>query len=369
MIESPAFDFAALRRFPDVEASNLFASDATDRLILDEAAEVLASASPGEVVVIGDGYGALTLGSGAVGVRVFQDSLIGERALALNAGAGATYRSLQLGAELLSGARVVLLQLPKGLEELEDLAAAIAAWAADDVIVFAGGRLKHMTFAMNEVLALHFGHVEARLARQKSRVLVASRPIRDGEPGIRRKFHDDLGLWVCATGAAFAGSRVDIGTRALLSVLGEVAPGARSAVDLGCGTGILASALAKARPEVAVLASDVSAGAVASARATAEANGLTNVTVTQDDALGDQPDASVDLVLLNPPFHLGSTVHTGAASKLFTAAARVLRPGGELWTVYNSHLAYRGELARTVGPTTEVLRNSKFTVTKSERVI
>ena len=91
------------------------------------------------------------------------------------------------------------------------------------------------------------------------------------------------------------------------------------------------------------------------------------MTVTRDDAFGDQPDASLDLVVLNPPFHLGATVHTGAASKLFAAAARVLKPGGELVTVYNSHLGYRAELTRVVGPTDELSRTSKFTVTRSRK--
>src|SRR5690606_28314665 len=80
------FSFETLRRSPDMEASNLFAVDAADRLILDEAALALADAAPGEIVVIGDNYGALSLGSAAVhsatGIRVHQDSLTGELALA-----------------------------------------------------------------------------------------------------------------------------------------------------------------------------------------------------------------------------------------------------------------------------------------------
>ena len=35
------FEFESLRRFPDVEAPNLFASDAADRLIIDEAGPAL----------------------------------------------------------------------------------------------------------------------------------------------------------------------------------------------------------------------------------------------------------------------------------------------------------------------------------------
>jgi 16S rRNA (guanine1207-N2)-methyltransferase len=73
------------------------------------------------------------------------------------------------------------------------------------------------------------------------------------------------------------------------------------------------------------------------------------------------------VVLLNPPFHLGNSVHTGAATRLFEAAARILRPGGELWTVYNSSLGYRPQLARLVGPTQQVHRTVKFTVVRSIR--
>ena len=361
---------SGLRRWPDVEAPNLHAVDASDRLILDEAAAALAESGPGEVVVIGDAYGALTIGAaaiGATGIRVFQDSIMGERALAANAAGAVDYVSLPLGADLVRGARVVLMQLPRSLAELDELAAWIASAADPAVRVYAGGRIKHMTTAMNEVLARHFGRVDVTYARQKSRVLIASQPLPSEPPMIAREFHTDLGIWVCATGATFAGTRIDIGTRALLAVLPTVAPDATTAADLGCGSGVVAAVLAQARPELAVLASDVSAGAVASARATAEANALTNVTVTRDDALGGQPDASLDLVVLNPPFHLGATVHTGAASKLFAAAARVLKQGGELVTVYNSHLGYRAELTRVVGPTDELSRTSKFTVTRSRK--
>ena len=93
---------------------------------------------------------------------------------------------------------------------------------------------------------------------------------------------------------------------------------------------------------------------------------MTTVTVTRDDCGSNILDASVDVVLLNPPFHSGTTVHTGIAQRMFAAAARMLRPGGELWAVYNSPLSYRSDLTRMVGPTREVSRNPKFTVTVSE---
>jgi 16S rRNA (guanine1207-N2)-methyltransferase len=87
----------------------------------------------------------------------------------------------------------------------------------------------------------------------------------------------------------------------------------------------------------------------------------------RDDAGDSLAAGSVDLVVCNPPFHVGAAVVTTAADRLFAAAARVLRPGGELWTVYNSALRYKPELSRTVGPTRVVAQTPKFTVTVSTR--
>jgi 16S rRNA (guanine1207-N2)-methyltransferase len=174
-----------------------------------------------------------------------------------------------------------------------------------------------------------------------------------------------LELW--AHGAAFAGPALDIGTRFLLPLLAG-ARSAERAVDLGCGTGAIAAYLALTRPALQVTATDQSAAAVSSAQLTAAANGVGNrVSVRRGDALAGFPDASEDLVVLNPPFHIGASVHAGIALKLFADAGRVLRPGGELWTVWNSHLMYKPALNRLVGPTREVARNPKFTVTVSTR--
>ncbi|HEV7871830.1 MAG TPA: methyltransferase, partial [Modestobacter sp.] len=297
--------------------------------------------------------------------------LVGERALARNAertGLTGTYRSVPLGPELADGARVVLVQAPKGLDALREIAEVIAAGAAPDVTVLVGGRVKHMTHAMNDVLRDSFTGVSATLARQKSRVLVARgpRPVQPSFPVCRE--HAELGLTICAHGGAFAGAKVDRGTRALLLALPGAVPDATTALDLGCGTGVLAVALAAARPRLTVLASDQSAAAVASARATAQANELGGrIQVVRDDAAASLPDQSVDLVVCNPPFHQGATVSELLAERLFAGAARVLRPGGELWCVYNSHLPHREALRRIVGPTRQITRDPSFTVTASTR--
>ncbi|WP_456846072.1 class I SAM-dependent methyltransferase [Cellulomonas sp. P5_C6] len=367
---------ANLRRYPDLEAPNLHAVDASDRLILDEAAPALAEADGEDVVVIGDHHGALTLGAiarhGLTGIRTHQDRLLGEQALHANAErlGIAGFASRGLTPELVTGAKLVLLQLPRSLDALDEIAALIADHADPKVSIYAGGRVKHMTPAMNDVLGRHFASVQAHLARQKSRVLVAAEPKAE-RPANRwpeRQVHPDLGITVCAHGGAFAGTGIDIGTRALLQHLDAMPTDSAKAVDLGCGTGVLAVLLAQAIEVLTVTATDESAAAVASARATVAANGLQHrVTVVRADGAGPIDDASVDLVLLNPPFHVGAAVHDGVARTLFAEAARVLKPGGELWAVWNSHLRYRPALERIVGPTRQAGRDPKFTVTVSTR--
>ncbi|WP_156761934.1 class I SAM-dependent methyltransferase [Microbacterium karelineae] len=369
-----AFDRIApgLRRWPDVEAHDLVAADASDRLILAETGPVR-----GDTVVIGDRYGALTLSLLAADpdlrLRVHQDALTGERALAANAellGVDLVGRVAwhALDADLARGAHLVVAQLPRGLDALAEVADVVADAAAPDVRVVAGGRVKHMTPSMNEVLARRFRTVRASRGVGKSRVLHAADPIPGaGAPWPRSERHDDIGLTLCAHGAAFAGTSLDIGTRFLLGFLEDM-PHAESVIDLGCGTGAIAAAYACARPGTRVIATDRSSAAVASACATMSANGVEDrVRVVRDDGLASQPDGSADLVLLNPPFHSGAAVTAAIAPRLFADAARVLRPGGELWTVWNGHLRYRPQLERIVGPTRQIGRDRTFTVTASRR--
>lgn len=369
--------FAKLRREPDFDAPELLAHDSADALILATAAERLADAPPGTVAVIGDRHGALTLGAafeyGVRGIRSHQDPLLGERALAQNArelGAeldGSVYTSHPLDASVLTGATTVLVQLPRGLEALDEIAWAIARYADPGVQVFAGGRVKHMTLAQNDVLGRHFGEVRAGLARRKARVLSASRPRPEAVAPFPKWGTDpELSFELAAHGATFGGPTLDHGSRLLLSTIdavGEQLDPPRRVLDLGCGNGVLAVSAALRWPEARVIASDQSAAAVAATRLTAERAGVAGrVEIHRADATEAVPDGWADLILLNPPFHTGSTVHAGVAHRLILACARALAPGGELRLVFNSHLAYRGLVTQHVGPTRQLARDRTFTV-------
>lgn len=352
---------------------------AAESLAVDEAAERLAAHGllplDAPLVVIGSDAMAVAAGERLTPseVRVFHDLVpVTTPAPAVP---GVTSHRHELTADLFTDARLVLVSLPKSLAELDEIASLAAHSARSDTWLCGAAREKDMTPTMNEVLARHFSTVEASRGRRKARALIARHPRTDAEHGAhpRRAVISELGFDVLAHGGAFAGAKLDIGTRALLATLAAgleradiTSDAAVTALDLGSGTGVLATALARRLPNARVLASDRSWAAVASTTATARDAGVT-VTVTHEDAAASIPDASIDLVLLNPPFHDGHAVVDDMADHLFRAAARVLRPGGALITVYNSHLRHRAALERLVGPTAQLDRTPKFTVTFTRR--
>lgn len=290
--------------------------------------------------------------------------------------------------ELFENTDLVLFRLPKSLDYLEEFAQQAAASLPDSALVLTAERTKFMTPSQNTALEKHFASVSASLGRFKSRALRAAQPlptdqsaVSAGEPTAaasalalarafpRSAYLADLDLTVVAHGGVFAGTKLDIGTRLLVDNLDQLldaVPTALDFVDAGCGTGVLSARIAQRNPEAQILGTDVSLAAVLSTLATADANGLSQqISAVQDDALEGLPTASADVIVCNPPFHTGTALDTDVATRMFENAGRVLRPGGQLWTVYNSPLAYKSTLNKLVGRTQVVATNRKFTVTVS----
>lgn len=344
--------------------------DPVDTIVCREA--TVATRPQERIVVVDDVSGALLSGLSRPDldgqVRVHCDLLGDEehvRAVTAGLRPAAAWHA-ELSEPLLGGATLVALRLPKSLAALDEIAEAVARYADPDVRLLAGGRVKHMTYGMNKALSRHFDTVRASLGQQKSRVLLASGPRRPERLSYPRCEELDGGLTVCAHGAAFAGSSVDAGTALLAAHLDRLAPTATEIVDLGCGTGVLATLVARQRPTACVLAVDESVAACRSATATAAANGVADrVRVLRADVLTGIPDASVDVVVCNPPFHRGTSRDTDAAFRMLLDAGRALKPAGELWTVYNSHLPYLTSLRRIVGRTTVVAQTPRYTLTRS----
>jgi release factor glutamine methyltransferase len=100
------------------------------------------------------------------------------------------------------------------------------------------------------------------------------------------------------------------------------------AIDLGTGSGCIACALASERPDLDVIAVDVSPAAAAVARDNAQALGLAaRVGVVAADLLDGLRDLSADLIVSNPPY-LPSTLVPELAPEVRIHEPRLALDGG-----------------------------------------
>ena len=86
-----------------------------------------------------------------------------------------------------------------------------------------------------------------------------------------------------------------------------------------------------------------------------------------DDCLGQTPDHSLDLVLINPPFHQQHQVGDAIAWQMLKDARRTLVAGGELRLVGNRHLGYHAKLKKLFGNCTTIASDRKFVVLAAHR--
>ncbi|WP_055426489.1 class I SAM-dependent methyltransferase [Bifidobacterium aesculapii] len=166
---------------------------------------------------------------------------------------------------------------------------------------------------------------------------------------VRRTMHvtlRDNAMDVETSNGVFSGSRVDLGTSVLLRRAPEP-PAEGDLLDLGCGWGPVALALAKASPDARVWAVDVNERALDLTAANARRNGLGNVHVTATDAAGAplavQPSATCealgddvmfDAIWSNPPIRIGKeALHT-----LLMAWLPRLKEGGAAYLVVQRNL-------------------------------
>jgi 16S rRNA (guanine1207-N2)-methyltransferase len=137
----------------------------------------------------------------------------------------------------------------------------------------------------------------------------------------------------------FSHRHIDPGARQLIDAA-QVRSGTKL-LDIGCGAGTVALALAARESSADVWAIDSNARAVECTRVGTDLNGLGNVTVLVN-ATGEYPgEGTFDLALANPPYYGDQEI----AARFVAAAHRSLRPGGQLLLVTKSPNWYEEHLA------------------------
>ena len=151
--------------------------------------------------------------------------------------------------------------------------------------------------------------------------------------------------------AVFADGRVDDATRMLIGCLPE---STGRQLDLGCGSGLVAAAMARKSPESRITAVDSNLAAVETCARTVELNGLTNVSVRPSYFGEELRSDSFDVIACYPPFHVGPSVSHNAARRLIREAARLLRPTGKFVVVQSSAQSHESLLRTCFGQVYEM---------------
>src|SRR6266571_1089902 len=161
----------------------------------------------------------------------------------------------------------------------------------------------------------------------------------------------------------FAAGKMDEGTRLLLEVL-EVRT-TDEALDIGCGAGFIGIYIARRATKGHVTMVDASLVAVAMAKQAIEQSGLTNVQVLPSDGVQAVLSERFDLVVTNPPFHVGGIQTTEIAERFIREAAQVLRPRGRFYLVANRFLKYEPTLQTCFRTVEEVGGDRRYKVLRA----
>ncbi|MBC7268071.1 MAG: methyltransferase, partial [Streptomyces sp.] len=332
----------ALTRFPEDPRDRLRAWDASDEYLLRHLAAEGVPLS-GTVVVVGDRWGALVTALAEHAPTQITDSFLTQEATRANlARAGAepgAVRLLTTQDPPPERIDVLLVRVPKSLALLEDQLLRLAPAVHAGTVVVGTGMVKEIHTSTLRLFERILGPTRTSLAERKARLVFCA-----PDPALARPRNpwpygypvpEGLGAVSGSTvvnhAGVFCADRLDVGTRFFLQHLPDTR-GARRVVDLGCGNGVVGTAVALADPAAEVLFVDESFQAVASAEATYKANGVPgHAEFRVGDGMAGVASGSVDVVLNNPPFHSHQATTDATAWRMFTGARRALRPGGELW--------------------------------------
>lgn len=359
-----------LQRYPQDSDPTLQAWDAADEYLLNELAT--SDLADGPLLIFNDSFGALGCALHGRQPVSISDSWLAQEAcrrnLAANALPGDAVTLLDSLAPLPAAPALVIIKIPKTLALLEQQLLALREVVTPQTRILGAARVKDIHTSTLNLFERLLGPTTTSLAVKKAR-LIHCTPTCPGTP--QNPYPTCWPLagtdWLIHNHAnVFSRGSLDIGARFFLEYL----PQARSGdiADLGCGNGVIGLAALAANPQATLHFFDESHMALASSRQNVQHNrpqDLARCHFHLGNSLQAVADASLDLVLCNPPFHQQHALTDQLAWQMFTDARRCLRTGGELLIIGNRHLGYHVRLPRLFSRVETVAANQKFVILRA----
>lgn len=158
----------------------------------------------------------------------------------------------------------------------------------------------------------------------------------------------------------FSWEHVDEATQILANTM-EIGIG-ESVLDLGCGGGALGTVAASLSQSQHICLVDADIEAVRSAARTVAAAGLRDVRVMASDITEAVRDERFDVVISNPPFHIGKHTALDVPIEFIRQAHDVLVSGGRVMLVANRTLPYEAVLNAMFGNVHTMHDSARFKV-------
>lgn len=261
---------------------------------------------------------------------------------------------------------LAVLPADKGNDTIEELLqAAYRLCAPQGVVYLAGDKDKgfdryfkwaKQQFGEGEILERHKGYRVAAVVKNKP----DPRPNHPATLSFSQYPFQNRGttLQIASLAGVFSRKGIDLASQLLLEHLPTQLQGSQ-VLDIGAGAGVLGAWAAAQGAHVTLLEDDL--GGVLSCQETLRLNGLNGTVLHSDVGSALPPEARFDLVLSNPPFHVGSDLILDIAEAFIALAAQHLKRGGDFYLVANQFLPYEGLLASWAEVRT-IARNKSFKV-------
>lgn len=235
-------------------------------------------------------------------------------------------------------------------------------------------------FGEGEILERHKG-LRVAVLRQVKAVALQPTLLEFGSYTLESQNPAYPALEIATLPGVFSARGVDLASKLLLETLNQksleksIEWNGKKVLDIGAGSGVLAAWAAQRGAKITALEEDLAG--VLCIQNTLERNNLNGTELLGDVLHSDVLHSDVgsalsytdqfDVILSNPPFHVGESLILEVAAEFIALAGARLKTGGELYMVANVFLPYEKHISAW-GQASEVARSKGFKVLRGQKM-